>query len=167
MPNRAARTHSAYRSPPSGGADQVQFRKDCYAHMEKIANMAILAKKANKTEDAERHDMELMVLKSALASIQPVRDQKREVNWKLDKARDRLTSTQSRIKDLSTQEREIEVEIAQLESCKNELEELQEEPEDVGHGGPCAAACAGQHGGWQEAPLQQPQPRGARARTRN
>ncbi|CAK0831779.1 unnamed protein product [Prorocentrum cordatum] len=113
------------RQPPSDFVDAARFQEDCYDHMQNIANMATLAKKANKTEDAERHDMELMVLKSALASLQPVREQKRDFNWKLGETRDKMASTQSRIRDLVATEREIEMEIAQLESCKNELEEMQ------------------------------------------
>ncbi|CAK0877133.1 unnamed protein product, partial [Prorocentrum cordatum] len=110
MLHRAARTHPAYRAPPARQQDQETFRLDLQSHMDKVANMSILARKASKIERA--------------------RDQKREVNWKLDKARDRLAATQNQKKERVIQEQDIEAEIAHLESCMNELKEMPDEIEE-------------------------------------
>ncbi|CAK0846981.1 unnamed protein product, partial [Prorocentrum cordatum] len=127
MPHRAARTHSAHRTPPTRQTEVQSFKKELHSQMEKLASLAIMAKKANKGEDADRHDMELMVLKSALNSLNTIRDQKKDVNFKLDKAKDQLSNAMSRMQSLADQQQEIEMEIAQLESCLNELNEMPEE----------------------------------------
>ncbi|CAK0807274.1 unnamed protein product [Prorocentrum cordatum] len=90
--------------------------------------MAIYARRAGKTDTANEHDMELMVMKTCLASLVPVRKQRDEVRGRLDRAKDRHNNTVSRLKDLSEQEKEIELEIQQLQSCMNELEQMPDEP---------------------------------------
>eukprot|EP00959_Pyramimonas_sp_CCMP1952_P195991 4097997-Pyramimonas_sp.AAC.1 len=79
--------------------------------------------------------MELMVLKSCITSLLSVRKQKDEIEFKQDKAKDRLVATQARAKDLREQESEIELELAQLESCMNELMEMPEEEDELMPGG--------------------------------
>eukprot|EP00959_Pyramimonas_sp_CCMP1952_P286289 5986474-Pyramimonas_sp.AAC.1 len=90
--------------------------------------------------------MELMVLKICLSALQPLKKQKDDIRFKLEKARYITTATQSRMRDLKDQEYDIELEIAQLESCHRELSELPEEEDDfmgAGTGGDAVGAFGG------------------------
>ena len=151
-----------YQEPPQQKDRLKRFREESRNRMFDLGKLAVAARAAGETEEVQRYEVKVSIIKAALGHSLPTAQQLAEMRAKKAKCQERVQSTRHRMNKLQEEEAEQLDELDKIKDLISDLEDQINEEDDDQMGGAAPGGPPGggpgpaaQHGGVR-APRPQP-----------